>query len=334
MSVRAVATWLPETRESLADALADGRLTEADAERSGYTRVPVAGPDLPGPVLAVNAARRALAASGVAPDQVGLLLHAWTTYQGHDLWSPPHYVADQVGAGAALPIGVRQLSNGGAAATELAVAWLRANPGSAAVVTTGDRFCLPGFDRWRSDRGLVHADAGTAMVLTATQRAGDALVLRGLASASAPELEGMHRGDDPFSTARHEQGAPIDLARTKKAFFAEHSREAFTGTATATAKRVVVTAAERAGVALDDPTLRYLLLPRIGRLTFELYRPVFAEVTTAEVLDLGDGTGHLGAGDLLANLADLTALLTPGEKAVVFNGGGGYTWTAALVERP
>ncbi|EWC59245.1 putative 3-oxoacyl-ACP synthase III [Actinokineospora spheciospongiae] len=330
--VRAVSTWLPDTRETLAEALADGRMTEQDLERSGYSSIPVAGPDLPGPVLAANAARAALAESGVDPARVGLLLHAWTEYQGHDLWSPPHYIADQVGAGDALPVGVRQLSNGGAAATELAASWLHAHQDGLAVVTTGDRFCLPGFDRWRSDRGLVHADAGTAMVLAAAPGPADALRLLGIASASAPRLEGMHRGDDPFSTGRYDQGAPIDLARTKKAFFAAHTREAFTDTATGKAKRVVTEAAERAGVALDD--LRHLLLPRIGRLTYELYRPVFGEITTAEVLDRGEHTGHLGAGDLLANLADLTTLLGPGEKAAVFNGGGGYTWTAVVVERP
>ncbi|MET0190897.1 MAG: ketoacyl-ACP synthase III family protein, partial [Pseudonocardia sediminis] len=319
--------------EDVADALADGRISPEEAERSGYTSIPVAGPDLPGPVLAAHAGARALETSGLDPDEVGLLLHAWTEYQGHDLWSPPHYVADRIGARQALPVGVRQLSNGGAAATELAHGWLAANPDRVAMVTTGDRFALPGFDRWRSDRGLIHADAGTAMLLAATPSPDDVLVVRGLASSSAPELEGMHRGDDPFGTGRYEQGAPIDLARTKKAFFAAHSREAFTSTATAHARTVVTGAARRAGVALDDPSIRYLALPRVGRLSYELYRPVFAEMTGAEVVDLGDRTGHLGAGDLLANLHDLAPRLAAGERAIVFNGGGGYSWTAVLVER-
>lgn len=334
IAVRAVATWLPENRHTLAAAMADGKLTEQEAQRSGYTEVPVAGDDEPGPVLAVRAARRALTAAGLDPAELGLLLHAWTEFQGHDLWSPPHYVAGQLGAANALPIGVRQLSNGGAAATELAAGWLAANPGGNALITTGDRFCLPGFDRWRSDRGLVHADAGTAMLLAATQHPEDVLHVLGLVSSSAPELEAMHRGEDPFAAGRYEQGAPIDLTRTKKAFFAAHSREAFTETAIRHARRVVEAAARGAGVRLDDPSLRYLLLPRIGRLGYELYRPVFAGISTAEVVDLGARTGHLGAGDLLANFADLTAMLEPGQRAVVFNGGGGYTWTAALVERP
>lgn len=330
IGVRRVTTWLPDTRETLADALADGRMGPEEAERSGYVSIPVAGPDLPGPTLAVHAARAAL--TGTDPADVGLLLHAWTEYQGHDLWSPPHHVADRVGARDALPVGIRQLSNGGAAATELAAGWLAAHPGGTALVTTGDRFCLPGFDRWRSDRGLVHADAGTAMVLTDRPMPDDVLHLRGFASSSAPELETMHRGDDPFSVGRYDQGAPIDLARTKKAFFATHSREAFTDTAVAHALHVVRTAAERAGVALDD--VAHLLLPRVGRLAYELYRPRFAEITGAAIHDLGEHTGHLGAGDLLANLEALTTMLAPGEHGIVFNGGGGYTWTAALVTKP
>lgn len=331
IAVRSVATWLPARRETLADALADGRLSPEEAERSGYTEIPVAGEDEPGPVLAVRAAQRARDSAGIHPSAVGLLLHAWTEYQGHDLWSPPHFVADRIGAARALPVGVRQLSNGGAAATELAAAWLAAHPEDLALITTGDRFGRPGFDRWRSDRGLVHADAGTAMVLSSRPSAGDRLHILGLASSSAPELEAMHRGDDPFSTGRYDQGAPIDLGRTKKAFFATHSREAFTETAVAHARTVVTTAAQRAGVALDE--LSHLLLPRVGRLAYELYRPEFAALTGAEVLDLGEHTGHLGAGDLLANLEAAATLLAPGERAAVFNGGGGYTWTAVVVER-
>lgn len=331
IAVRAVGTWLPDTRETLADALADGRIGEAEAQRSGYVAIPVAGPELPGPVLAAHAARRVVDQAGADPARIGTLLHAWTTYQGHDLWSPPHYVADRVGARAALPVGIRQLSNGGAAALELAAGRLALDPAATVLVTTGDRFCPPGFDRWRSDRGLVHADAGTAMLLAAAPAPGDPWLLRGVASASAPELEAMHRGDDPFGTARHEQGLTIDLARTKKAFFARHSREAFTTTAAERAREVVTAALHRAGV---DPTrLRYLALPRVGRLAFEIYQPVFAGITPAEVVDLGAHTGHLGAGDLLANLADLHPMLAPGEVAAVFNGGGGYSWTAVVAER-
>lgn len=85
IAVRAVGTWLPDTRETLADALADGRIGEAEAQRSGYVAIPVAGPDLPGPVLAAHAARRVVDQAGADPARIGTLLHAWTTYQGHDL---------------------------------------------------------------------------------------------------------------------------------------------------------------------------------------------------------------------------------------------------------
>jgi 3-oxoacyl-[acyl-carrier-protein] synthase-3 len=70
-----------------------------------------------------------------------------------------------------------------------------------------------------------------------------------------------------------------------------------------------------------------------------VYGPAVAEVTNAPVADLGDRTGHLGAGDLLSNLTALSAGASPhrlerGEYAAVLSAGAGFTWSAVVVHRP
>jgi 3-oxoacyl-[acyl-carrier-protein] synthase-3 len=66
-----------------------------------------------------------------------------------------------------------------------------------------------------------------------------------------------------------------------------------------------------------------------------MYLPVVRELLAAEPLRLGARTGHLGCGDVLANLADIMARDLPGpdEYALVLTGGGGFTWSCLVVQR-
>ncbi|EFL28216.1 putative 3-oxoacyl-(acyl-carrier-protein) synthase III [Streptomyces himastatinicus ATCC 53653] len=94
-----------------------------------------------------------------------------------------------------------------------------------------------------------------------------------------------------------------------------------------------------AGVSPDDPALRDVFLPRLGHAALSAaYTPAVALVTSAPARDTGHDTGHLGAGDILANLALLAGpgrwRLSPGETAVVLSAGGGFTWSCAVVRRP
>lgn len=150
------------------------------------------------------------AAVRVRPDDIHLVLHANTYHQGHDLWAPASYVQRMAVGNSCLSLEVRQLSNGGMAALELAASHLLSVPSRhSALITTGDRFCLPGFDRWNTDPGTVCGDGGTALVLSA--RDGFARI-RSLVTVSDPALEGMGRGTDPFSDAPSRRG-PRSVSR-------------------------------------------------------------------------------------------------------------------------
>ncbi|MGW8917491.1 3-oxoacyl-ACP synthase, partial [Streptomyces sp. NPDC055752] len=144
--------WLPQGRQSAAEAVARELVDAETAGELGYAGLPVA--DLAAPEMAVEAGRGALTAAGVDPGAVGLLLHAWIYYQGHDLWSPAHFVADRLGAAGAVPLGVQQVCNGGAAAGGQAAApRLLETRRRQALMTTPDALRGAGVDPGSGDNG-------------------------------------------------------------------------------------------------------------------------------------------------------------------------------------
>ncbi|WP_329219828.1 3-oxoacyl-ACP synthase [Streptomyces sp. NBC_01485] len=291
--------WLPAGRQSAQEAVALDLVDLETVGELGYDHLPVA--DLAPPEMAVEAGRGALAAAGVDARAVGLVLHAWIHYQGHDLWSPAHFIADRLGADGAVPVGVQQVCNGGAAAVELAAARLFVEPGLGhALVTTSDAFLDPGFNRWGGDYGIAYGDGATALVLHhLPDSEGDEggrpadLVLHSVSTVAAPRLERMHRGDDPFSPAARSLGPRVDIRRTKKAFLRAEGMEAFTEASAAALRSALESCLADAGMAATgDQPLRYVVAPRLGRRTIDLaYAPLLAKLTGAELLRPGADTG-------------------------------------------
>ncbi|MBZ4019417.1 ketoacyl-ACP synthase III family protein [Streptomyces purpurogeneiscleroticus] len=336
VGITSTALWLPSKRDSATSAVAEQRVEKNVARDLGHPRLPVAY-DVSAPEMAVHAAHQALCSSGVAAADVTVLLHAWMHYQGHDLWSPAHYIADQIGAHNAVPVGIQQICNGGAAALELAVARLAMSEGPRyALVTTADRFTAPGFDRWRSDYGAAYGDAATAALLRQPASAGD-LLLRALHTVAAPHLEAMHRGTDPFARLPRENSTVIDMRRTKRAYLRHHGSTPFKKANRDMIRCVVQGALCDAGLAADEPRIRFVLLPRLGRKTLEdAWIPTLRDLVAARPVDWGSDTGHLGTGDLPAGLHEVLrhSALGPGDIGLLLNAGAGFTWSCAVVEAP
>jgi 3-oxoacyl-[acyl-carrier-protein] synthase III len=315
---------------TVAEALREGRCDERTAERSGIVSVAQSS-GASAPELAAAAARTALARAGADPLDVELLLHATVQYQGHDLWAPASYIQRHTLGNRCPAIEIRQLSNGGMAALELAAGRLTAAGGrAAALLTTGDVFAEPAFDRWRSDPGAVYGDAGTALVLS--RRAGFARVLS-LVSVSDADLEGMHRGGDPFGGMPFSIRTPIDLGLLQREFVEETGRSY-------TVARIGAGQDEALKRALSDADcdlsgIDWFVLPHFGRRRLQsvfLRRwGVPEERTTWEY---GRTLGHLGAGDQFAGLAALaeSGRTAAGQRCLVFGVGAGFTWSCAVLE--
>ncbi|MEU0167009.1 3-oxoacyl-[acyl-carrier-protein] synthase III C-terminal domain-containing protein [Streptomyces iakyrus] len=332
------AVVLPPATESAQEAVRSGRLTAAESERLGVTRVHVA--DEPAPLLAAAAARVAATRAGVAPESVGHLLHAHTYYQGHDFWSPAHFVAHEAGFDGCLPMSVGQMCNGGAAALGIAVERARSAATAApplSVVTTADTFGGDGFDRWGSDYDTVYGDGATCVILSpwADRTTGPALRVLALDSRARPQFEAMYREGDAFGTTPHALRPAVDVKATKRAFFQRSGGTAeFRDAAVKTIGELVAGVIETAGIGIDD--VAATMLPRLSPKVLDLMYSEAIDPRLAPTLRCErDTTGHLGAGDFLANLDHLrrTGTVADGQYALVVGGGGGFTWSAALVQK-
>lgn len=334
--IKTVTSWFPPDRETMADAVAAGRLAASEADRLGNSELVVSA-RWSAPEMAAAAGREAISRAGWRPSDVGLVLHTWIYHQGHDMWSPPHFVANAVGAPHAMPLGVQQGCNAGALALQLAALQLAAEPElGAALVTTGDRFAAPGFDRWNSDYDVAFGDAGTAALLHLDATGPDDYALVSLATATDAEFELMLRHGNDFSPAPMMHNTFVDARRTKKSYVREYGSKKFETVARRMLRKVIVDALGDAGLSADDPRIKYVALPRLGASLLDSCIPVLDDVIKAEALRFGTATGHLGCGDFLANLADLRdrMVLQPGDYALVINSGAAWTWACAVVQVP
>jgi 3-oxoacyl-[acyl-carrier-protein] synthase-3 len=334
--IKTVAKWLPETTESVDVAISAGKLDEEEVTAIGVTELPVSE-TLSGPELAVAAGRRALERSGWDAGDLDLVIHNWIYHQGHDMWSPPHYVAHQLGARAATPYGLQQGCNAGVMAVQQAGLRLLVEDVDRVLVTTGDRFCAPGIDRWCSDYSLVFGDAGTAALLHRGDGGVDEFSLLSLATSTESEFEEMLRGDDPFSPSPMTHSPYINLRRPKKAYLAAGGKEKFDRLSQENIAEAFRLALSEAEIELDDPRIRCLVLPRLGDSLLDVvYGRLAEQLPKADSLRFGGQTGHLGCGDFLANLADVHAqdVLGPGDIAVVVGGGAAFTWMCAVLQAP
>jgi 3-oxoacyl-[acyl-carrier-protein] synthase-3 len=219
------------------------------------------------------------------------------------------------------------MSNGGMAALELAAGYLRAHDRPTALVTTADRFCLPGFDRWRSDPSTICGDGGTAVVVSTHTGFAE---LRGLATVSDSGLEHGSRSER-FSDAPLAAQAPIDL--NSDALVRELGVEALLNRIEAGQREAFDRACAQADVKLSD--IDWYVLPNLGRTRMRAqYFDPFGIDPQRSTWSWGRRVGHLGAGDQFAGLAHLISegALEPGQTCLLAGVGAGFTWTAGVLE--
>ncbi len=322
-------TWLPEpmTVEAAEQAgLCDRKLIW----RTEIASVCVAGGESP-PEMAAMAARPALAQAGCEPADIDLVLHAGAYYQGHDLWPAAAYVQRSVLGNHCPAMEIRQMSNGGMAAMELAASYLAADPSRRnALITTGDRFCLPGFDRWRSDPGTICGDGGTAAVLST---AGGLARVRSMVTVCDSGLEQMSRGHDPFGLAPFSVRQQVDLDTHRADFVAEVGLDYVMEHIDA-GQREVVDQALRDGDA-KLPEIDWFVLPSLGAGRIKAHFLNLLGIDRERTnWPWARQVGHLGAGDEFAGLHHLgtTGHLLPGQRCLMLGVGAGFSWSAAVLD--
>jgi 3-oxoacyl-[acyl-carrier-protein] synthase-3 len=325
----AAAAWLPPAT-SAKDAVAEGTYTPDEVVANGIRCVPVAGEDDSPPAMAVLAGRAALdrvweASTG----DIGLVLHASLYHQGRDwFWSPASYVQNELELSGAFAVNVGQMSNGGLAAVELAAGHLAAGRVQNALVTTADRFAGKGFARWSADYGIVYGDGATAAVLSTTGGFARIVALRSLTDAS---LERLHRGAGPLTSVPSTD--PVDVRAAKRFYLNEVGLPSILERSAAGLRAVVDGVLAEHGDRIAD--LARVILPNLGhQLLAAQYVTPLGIAADQTLMTWGAHTGHLGAGDQLGAIARLveTRQVEPGDRVLLIGAGGGFSWTAAVLE--
>ncbi|MFE6760634.1 ketoacyl-ACP synthase III family protein [Streptomyces sp. NPDC057684] len=327
--IRGTATRLP-ARLPIADAVASGACPPGTAAATGMESVAFS-PDESAAEMAAAAARTALSRAGSDGGDVDLLLHADTYHQGQDLWPVASYIQREALGNTCQAIEIRQMSNGGLAALDLAAAYLTAGHGHRdALLTTADRFCAPGIDRWKTDPGTPYADGATSLVLS---RRGGYARLVSLTLHADPDLEPLHRGDDPFTKAPFGHRIPVDFEAAKRAFVGRAGMSYAISRAHNGQQTVIKQALADAGSELAEAD--WVVLPHFGRrrLTSIYYKP-FGIDPARTTWDYSRTVGHLGAGDQFAGLDHLTVSgrAAPGDRIVLVSVGAGYSWGCAVID--
>lgn len=329
LKIAAAEVWLPEDCETVIEAVRAGKLEPERAARNDYVQLTVS--DLAPPQMAVRAAAGALEQAEISRAEVSLLIHSWTYYQGQDYWEPVHYILHELGLTSAVPLGVSLGCNGGFAAVETAACRLAAGGGQTAVITTAERFCPPRFDRWRSNLNVSYGDSGTALVLDAER---GPFELLSTASVTDARFEAMYRGSAPWNRVPFEHAGTVDVGSQIRRFMAAGHGPRFGALTAAAVLEAVRSALALADLAPDDPRIRVIAPPRFGaEMILHSYTYVLAGLTKAEIVNLGRGTGHLGSGDMTANLADLARgqALKPGQIALMLSATAGFSWSCMVV---
>lgn len=315
VGIAAATTCLPDRRET---ARGSG-IAEDDAEvcdQEGYRRVPVCDGN-PVTDLAVPAALEALRRSGHRPSEIDLVIYAWLDDQRDDMPIPHTRLARLIGAHEAVTIGIQQKSGGSGIALELAGELLNSGRYRTALVATGDVFDHDPHTRWvlHGGQGILLGDGATAAVLDRRPRP---LMVQAVASAGRPDTELQFT--QPLARAGSE---PVGQALNPAAVPAMRSA----------ISTVVTDVLSATGLTPDDPAIRLVAFSRLGRtLLRRVYYPALPK-GLPRPLELSGETGHLGAGDLIANLTHIqdNQLMSPGEYGLLVNVGMGFNVTAAVV---
>ncbi|GAA1955155.1 ketoacyl-ACP synthase III family protein [Kitasatospora viridis] len=340
--VAGLGAYLPEQVYTAEQAVADGVYGAGECEANGYRAVRVAADHETGPVMAAAAGRQAVERSGLAADDFDLVVHASVGHQGQDVWTPAHYVQNEAVGGNGAALEVRQGSNSGLAAVEVAASWIAARQGgasrtesggaTAALVTTGDAFKLPYWDRWKADEQVVYGDGAGALVLST--RGGFAKV-RSTASRADSSLEPLYRGEDAWTAAPFHDGKPVDLAARKRHWLTRHEGAYDEAIARINQNFGAVLQTALADADTDLAGTQWFVHANMSKTIVQWgFHGALGLDPETTVYDWGLDHAHMGGGDQIIGLNRLfeTGRPKPGDLIVAAGAGIGFMWTVAVLE--
>lgn len=319
ISIISTACVLPATLSTAEDAVAEGHIEARDLPICSARAVTVT--EVPSWELALRACGDTLKYAAIDPVKLNLFAYTEVDFSDQSPWSPPHHIARRLGADHAVALGITQASNGGAAALQHCVTSLVTEHRTrcALAAAASDFTALP-FPRWAAAPAMAYGDGAAAALLA---RGSGVFRIAALATAGDSRLEATFPLDHPFRLTTNRRTPAIGFADNALAI-------------RKTIAIVVRQALADADLAEDDPRILAVYPPRLGSIvTRQSVIPALPEPLRSRVTLLGDDTGHLGAGDMLANLAhaESNPALPGGAIAILLTTGIGFTASCLVVEK-
>lgn len=311
---------------SVAQAVDTG-VYEADrAAEDGYLGV-VQEPESTAYQMAADVSALALKEAGVAPE---MLVYASIHRHGQArLWSPASWLQRELGLDGRVPaLAVQQGCNGLMQSVAMTMVSTKSSFNTGLFVGA-DCFNKSGFDRWRSDYGLIYGDAAAAFVLS--RQNGFARIVH-TALDGVPELEELHRDPTASSEGPESWRTEYDVRRTKRAFLTNHGSAGFAEPLTAALKRL------RSGLEANTAwrgKADILLTPFVGNKTrHATYDAIFGNLAHRNGWDIGRSLGHLGTTDAWVALDKLRKQreLMAGQQILIVSAGVGFSCSITLLE--
>jgi 3-oxoacyl-[acyl-carrier-protein] synthase-3 len=325
-----IGAYLPETVETVDEAIADGRYTEDKKTTNGYRAVRVAGAGQTGPQMAAAAASDAVAMAGLPVAEYGLVTFSCLGHPGADMWVPASYVQrEALGGGDAPAVEIKQGCNGFLAAIDVAASFLATRPEpAAALITGGDAFHLPFVDRWSSHPQNVEGDGAAAFVLSS--RGGFARVLS-TCSVGDPRLT----REPDWSPVPFPGGKTLSLHTSLLDLMLDEDVDidAIVERTNQGLLRSVTGALDAAGRSIGD--VRYVVHQNLAETiaVHSIHLPLGLDAS-ATTTGWGMGIGMVGAVDVPLGLHHLLTEreADPGDLVVLHCAGAGYVWTSVVLE--
>lgn len=335
--ISSAAACLGSVVEDVADAVAEGRYDAQECKLDGYLQLRVAGNNNESPAeMAVAAARRAVDRAQVGPGSIVFVIHGGAGAQGLYYWPVASYIQRETVAGTACALEVKQASNSGMAALELAAAYLLTKPApSAALVTTADSYKMPHFDRYRSERGQPRGDGASALVLSRGNDAGAVAKLVSTASAGEPTHERMYRGDQPWEEVPGANGWPTNLRIRIKEYVRRGVKvDRIIATLASNQQKVIDSALTTAGIGVDQ--VARFVFPNAGLTVVDwaARKRDYGIDVMKSTWDWGRRIGHMGGTDQAAGFTHLleSRSVQPGDYVLLAGTGAGFTFSAAVLQ--
>lgn len=331
--------YLPRPRMRAADiaAASGGRWSEeAVRNKLGITEKPVPGGDDGTQAMGARAALDALARSGVAAEEIDLILCIGEEWKEYPLTTSGIYIQEAIGATNAWAVDVQQRCNSTVAALKIAKDMLLADPELRTVLIVGG---------YRNGDLIDYADPDVSFMYNLAAGAGALLLRRGHArnrllgchivtDGSLARAAGVYYGgiSRPIETLPEAELAELRRRgnRSLRVFAPEHMKSRLNEVSMGNWLQCIDRALEKSGKRRQD--IDYL---NVLHFKPSMHRQLLAELGLGEHQSVYlDRYGHVGQVDAMLSLHEglSSGRLRAGATMVMIAAGIGYVWGAAVIE--